>query len=345
MSVQKVISIERSRQLGLSLVEVMVAITISLILLAGVIQILASSKTSYRVLEASSRIQENGRFAIGFINDSARMAGFLGCYSNTGSIESRINSPTSYNWDYATAIQGNEWSGASWSPALNALVSGNVLAGTDVLATRSVAYDGVNLAADSTPSQLIAVNANNITNGDIMVVSNCSRATVFQVTDNTIAGNQITISHGTGGGWTPGNNAANLTNAYSATDSQVARLVTNVYYIGTGASGSPALFRQSTVAGGTMQAQELVDNVENMQVLYGEDTNSDGIANRYVTANNVGNMANVVSVRVSLLLRTDDNISSSFQTYTYNGANVIATDHRMRRVFNTTIKIRNRGIL
>jgi type IV pilus assembly protein PilW len=345
MNAPKPIFAHYRRQLGFSLVEVMVAIAISLILLTGVIQILASSKTSNRVLESSSRIQENGRFAIGFINDSARMAGFLGCHS-TGTIEYTINDPTSYNWDYATAIQGNEGDGSSWSPALDTLVSGSVLAGTDVLVTRSVAYDGVNLVADSTSSQLVAANANNITNGDIMVVSDCSRATVFQVTNSTIAGNQVTITHGTGGSWTPGNSTADFpTNTYSASDSQVARLVTSVYYIGTGASGSPALFRQSTVAGGAMQAQELVDNVENMQVLYGEDTNSDGIANRYVNADDVGDMANVVSVRVSLLLRTDDNISSSFQTYTYDGASVTATDHRMRRVFNTTIKVRNRGIL
>jgi type IV pilus assembly protein PilW len=287
------------------------------------------------------------------------MAGFLGCHS-TGTIEYTINNPTSYSWDYATAIQGNEWTGAGWSPALNTLVSGvsgigQIVNGSDVLVTRSVAYDGVNLVADSTPSQLVAANANNITNGDVMVVSDCSRATVFQVTNSTIASNQVTITHGTGGSWTPGNSTADFpTNTYSASDSQVARLVTSVYYIGTGASGSPALFRQSTVAGGAMQVQELVDNVENMQVLYGEDTNSDGIANRYVTAN-AANMANVVSVRVSLLLRSDNNIASSKQTTydyddhqidAYNGAHSKdADDLRVRRVFNTTIKIRNRGIL
>jgi type IV pilus assembly protein PilW len=329
--------------MGLSLVEVMVAITISLILLTGVVQILASSKTSYRLLEASSRIQENGRFAIGFIADSTRMAGFLGCYRNVGGIEIRINNPTTYNWDYATAIQGNEWTGAGWSPGLNALVAGQVVNGTDVLVTRSVAGDGINLVS-ATAGQLVAVNADNVTNGDIMVVSNCSRATIFQATSHAIAGGQVTIVHGGGGGWVPGNNAANFTNVYG-TDSQVARLVTNVYYVGTSASGSPALFRQSTIAGGGMQAQELVDNVENMQVLYGEDTDNDGLANRYVTANSVGNMSNVVSARISLLLHTEDNISSSAQTYTYNGAAVTATDHRIRRIFNTTVKIRNRGIL
>jgi type IV pilus assembly protein PilW len=272
------------------------------------------------------------------------MAGFLGCFSNTGSIESRINNPTSYNWDYATSIQGNEWNGAGWSPALNALIAGQVVNGTDVLVTRSVATDGVNLVAVSTPSQIVANNTNNIADGDIMIVSDCSRSSIFQVTGNAIAGTKVTITHGTGGGWVPGNNAANLTNSYGM-DAQVARLVTSVYYIGTGASGSPALFRQSTIAGGAMQAQELVDDVENMQVLYGEDLDNDGIANRYVSANSVGNMSNVVSARISLLLRTENNIASAAQTYTYNGTDTTATDRRMRRIFNTTVKIRNRGVL
>jgi len=85
--------------------------------------------------------------------------------------------------------------------------------------------------------------------------------------------------------------------------------------------------------------------VENMQVLYGEDIDNDGVANRYVTANNIGNLNNVVSTRISLLIRSQDNIASTEQTYAYNGEDVEANDLRVRRIFNTTIKIRNRGEL
>jgi type IV pilus assembly protein PilW len=62
-------------------------------------------------------------------------------------------------------------------------------------------------------------------------------------------------------------------------------------------------------------ALDLIEGTENMQILYGEDTPVSGIydgwANYYVPANNVVNWEKVVSIRVSLLLRSlDDNLSS-----------------------------------
>ena len=44
--------------------------------------------------------------------------------------------------------------------------------------------------------------------------------------------------------------------------------MTSTYYVGTGVSGRPALFRKD----GAAVAQELVEGVEDMQVLYGIDT-------------------------------------------------------------------------
>ncbi|MCC6207188.1 MAG: PilW family protein [Gammaproteobacteria bacterium] len=332
-------------QRGLSLVELMVAITISLILLAGVVQIFLSSKTSYRLLEATSRVQENGRFAVGFVSEDVRMAGFRGCYrGDPADIEPGINTPASFNWDYATGITGNEWTGAGWTPGLNALIAGQVVNGSDVLITRGLADDGVNLTAPSSFTEIFAADAGNITNGDIMIVSDCTQSSAFQVTSQASAAGIVALSHVSGGTWVPGNVSSTLARTYG-TDAQVGRLVTNVYYIGTGASGAPALFRQSTQPGGAMQAQELAEDVENMQVLYGEDTDNDDVANRYVTANNVGTWNDVVSVRVSLLIRSENNISSSAQTYTYNDTETTADDRRVRRIFNTTIKIRNRGLL
>jgi len=49
---------------GFSIVELMVAVAISLLLLTGVVAIFVSSKTSYETNERFSRIEENGRFAL-----------------------------------------------------------------------------------------------------------------------------------------------------------------------------------------------------------------------------------------------------------------------------------------
>ncbi|PAU55674.1 PilW family protein [Pseudomonas indica] len=64
---------------GLSLVELMVAMALSLIIGAAVIQMFLASKSSYRLQDSMARIQENGRFAVGFLAKDIRMAGFMGC--------------------------------------------------------------------------------------------------------------------------------------------------------------------------------------------------------------------------------------------------------------------------
>ncbi|MEQ1486712.1 PilW family protein [Methyloglobulus sp.] len=102
----------------------------------------------------------------------------------------------------------------------------------------------------------------------------------------------------------------------------------------------------------------LVEGVENMQIQYGVDSDidistgvpkgGDGTANYYVdgTAANFPDWqhwAQIVSVRVSLLLQTvDDNIASEPLPYTYNGATFTPGDRRIRRVYTSTIALRNR---
>ena len=333
------------RQLGMTLIEIMIAVGISAILLTGLLQVLISSKQSYRVTEASARLQENGRFAVGFLAEDVRMAGYTGCYSGAPTnIESILNTPNNFNWNFNNNLEGNEaMGGGAWSPALDASLAGQVTDGTDVIVMRGLADDGISLVDPYSDSGQVFVDpaVNNVNVGDILMVTDCSQASMFQVTNEQLAGGKLNIVHSNGGG-PPGNTGPLLGKDYGA-DAQLARFVTNVYFIGTGASGEPALFRQTLGTAGAMVAQELVEGVENMQILYGEDTDADDIANRYVTADNVADMTKVASVRISLLLRTDDAIASAAQTYAYDGANVTAGDLRIRRVFTTTVKLRNRG--
>ena len=65
-----------ARQRGISLVEIMVALLLSLFLMGGVIQIYLSSKQTYRTQEGNSRLQENGRFAMEILSRQIRMAGY-----------------------------------------------------------------------------------------------------------------------------------------------------------------------------------------------------------------------------------------------------------------------------
>jgi type IV pilus assembly protein PilW len=93
-----------------------------------------------------------------------------------------------------------------------------------------------------------------------------------------------------------------------------------------------------------LNTDDIVEGVENMQILYGADVDDDGVPNYYVPAGTAGlNMTTVVSVRVSLLLRTvDDNITADPLPYTYVGVTATPTDNRIRRVFTSTFVLRNR---
>lgn len=61
---------------GVTLIELMISMAISLILLLGVISIYVTSKHSYVVQDGMARQQENGRFAVEMLTRDLRMAGF-----------------------------------------------------------------------------------------------------------------------------------------------------------------------------------------------------------------------------------------------------------------------------
>lgn len=70
-------NITKKSQRGLSLIEMMIAITIGLILLAGVAKIFSSNKKAYRYNAALNEIHDNGQYALDFIANNLYMAGYV----------------------------------------------------------------------------------------------------------------------------------------------------------------------------------------------------------------------------------------------------------------------------
>ncbi|MEJ2346912.1 MAG: PilW family protein [Gammaproteobacteria bacterium] len=339
-------------QRGLTLVEILVAITLSLLLMAGTIQIFLASKQAYRTEDALSRVQENGRFAMGFLATDIRKAGYTGCLPQdaVSAIEVRLNNAANYDWDISNLVTGNEATGANtWSPTLPAALSGNVKSGTDVITIRYMASNGVDLVAPFSDSAQLFIDpavAGLFSDGDIAMVTDCQKGTLFQITNLQPAGGKVDVVH-SNAALVPGNDQSHFNNSYGE-DAELAVFVTEAFYIKDN-NGVPALYRSwLTTTGGvpTLKSQELVEGIQDMQILYGEDTDNDGTANRYVTADNVTDMSKVVSVRISLLARSnDDHITINKQTYhfpTMNAATTTAADYRLRHAFNTTITLRNR---
>ena len=128
---------------------------------------------------------------------------------------------------------------------------------------------------------------------------------------------------------------------YCATASTIRYLINNSILQKITGTTSCSLTSNST--------NDLIEGIENMQILYGEDMPVSGIydgwANYYVPANNVVNWEKVVSIRISLLAATlDNNLTTQPMPYTFNGITTTpaVTDRKIRRVFTMTIALRNR---
>lgn len=92
-------------------------------------------------------------------------------------------------------------------------------------------------------------------------------------------------------------------------------------------------------------AQPLIDDVDAMQVLYGFDSDGDGVANSYFNFSTVpaDQIGNVVSVRVALLIAGEENrsIPKTPRTYQVGDRLYQFDDQTPRRVFSITAMVRN----
>src|SRR5690349_16381429 len=122
---------QHRRSAGFSLIELMVALTLSLILMAGALSILYSTKLTSSENERIARVQEAGRTAFELIRQDARAAGYVGCAHP--SVDNHFDPPLSnfYNnlndtsllWNFEVAASGFEATNATtWVPALDAAI-------------------------------------------------------------------------------------------------------------------------------------------------------------------------------------------------------------------------------
>ncbi|KVW93427.1 PilW family protein [Thiobacillus denitrificans] len=341
------------RQRGFSLVELMIAMTIGFIVLAGIGYLYIESRQAFRSMDNLSRMQESARYTLEIIARDIRMAGYRGCASSSGDFHNTLNKGTESAYNFGLPINGYDGGAASWTPALPTDAGGlsglSLLAGTDAIILRSATGSGTTVSKQpgNSSADLKVTTPNDLAINDIVMVTNCKAATVFQITNMNVNGAGQNVVHNTGAGVgpaAPGNSTKDLVENYSASGGEIIKMQSKSYFIRDGASGRPALwqFDNYKPAGGDNPA-EIAEGVENMQILYGIDADSNGIVESYSAANAVANWSQVAAVRISLLVAgNDDNVATSKQKYNYNGALVDAPDQRLRQVFTTTVSVRNR---
>ncbi len=338
----------RSRQGGLSLIELMVAITLGLLLTVAVIQVFLSSRGVFRMQDAQSRLQENARFAMDYLARDIRMAGFMGC-PHIERIPVNNIATDSENFSLTPDLVLN---GADDVSSTN---DWDAVEGTDVLNIRRASPGSAQLTGNTSPNNanIQVVNAQGVPQfaaGDILMITDCVSADVFRATNVSQGSNTITMAHASD---------VNIDNKLSksyGTDAEVYQYESIEYFVRdtgrTTVSGEPVhgLFMRRWGRVGdlslTPTAVELIEGVEDMQLQYGVDLTGDRRVDQYVDGDAVTDWGRVMSVRINLLLHSiEENVvgraGAQVQELEFMGT-ALPQDGRLRQVYTSTVAVRNR---
>lgn len=358
------------RQRGMTLVELLVSLVLSIFLVGGIIQIFVGNRVTFAFNEGLSRIQENARFSLEHISFTSRMAGYSGCMSESA-IFNNLATPNVFRDDIANGIQGHNANGTGigetyaagatnpapsanvndWTPALPPELNNRVIPGSDVLIVRGASGPAFSLVAPfSDPNQLYVNATHDFANGEILVAADCQKASIFQLTSSTVAGTVAALAHTNAGGFSPANAAA----AWPAEQdfglgTEVSRHQTYAFYIGQGANGRPSLFQLRlqplTATSAGFAPEELVEGIDSLQLRFGADPDNDGDADSWAPADAIADWTRVLSMEVTILARSTDEYGTETDTVVYNlGGTQFnpVDDRRLRQVFSSTVGIRNR---
>ena len=372
---QTIIPLVPRHQRGLSMVELMIAVVISVVLLGGVITLFITSKRGYAVQDAVGKLQENSRIATGWIDQGLRMTDYWGGTGSSTNLSLSAKVGAMYSSTTCAGLVADSSTGitsgivgyagqAAFSSLPTAIQdcigsSSNYVPNTEVLLVRY---------ADPEPSDLVA---------DADLGSTSKTSTV----ENDTNANSVFVRYAPGfsswvfeGNEYAGSNPASL--APSTTNPVFnAPYIVQLFFIApcsnmangstcasTDDSGNPqpALWRatlQGTTPANPMVRQPLVPGVEMLRCRYGVDSTGSNNVDSFYTAANVPSWSQVYVVRYSIVVRADAPDKNQKDTVTYNladGNTFTASTSAVspgsvpdywyiRKVFTESIQIRNRA--
>ena len=290
------------KQLGLSLIELMIAITLGLLLVAGITLLIARQSNTRAEFEKASRKIENGRYAMQILKDEIEHAGFYDQFSDTGPAPALLPDPcetdvTKMATALPLALQGFD-SPATITGVLSCIADGNHKAGTDMLVVRHADLTApISVASAVAGQAYIQTGQTGPGSAIASVVGSGTNTAVFKLIDKN-------------------GNLANLR-----------KYMVRIYFVSPcstpagatctasddGGNPLPTLKRLElgvNAAGTTAFSMvPLAEGVENLQLDYGLDDAAapDGSPHTYTTAPATpADWSNVMAIRVNLLARNND---------------------------------------
>jgi type IV pilus assembly protein PilW len=335
---------------GFTLVEAMIAMAITVTVVAGVLSTYAQLRGTYRVNERIARIQEQGRVALSTIESDIELAGYYGFTNSAEAV--RFVRGASPHATLATAAQMRQFALRPGEPnpaPVAGLPAGSHGCGVnfavDVMspvqgATGRPAF-GREATCDAYRDRAQA-GADGLTLRRVETVASAPEAGRIQVYASRLAGrtNQLMFADG---------RAPGVIDA----DHRIHNVVVRSYYIArdsVGQNAFPALRVKSLTRSGAaarFDDDEVMTGVEDLQVQFAVDAEGTGRATRYVNPDfaDLPRMQ-VVAVRLWLRIRADEPEVGFDDAQTYRYGDVaytpVGAERKFRRVLmSRTVALRN----
>jgi len=346
---------------GFSIVEMMVAMVISLILLAGIAQIFMSSKQSFTIQNTLGRQQENGRYASNVLSQDLRRTGYWGGNADvsgvTGTEPPIAPAATCNTGDNTWArmidrrIFGLNHTETAALGAYACINDGNGHLSRDVLVMR-FASPWLVFPTPVTNQRPIENNSRLYIRSSLTISDEAGR--IFKGSDKASSDNDMN-----GGAAAP-------------PSERTSELITRAYYIGPSGQtcngiAVPSLYREELDTNGRPVAEEVAYGVDNLQVRYGLDSigqhsitgascvvknsatcTGDGSVDVYLDAGSSGlnedsEWEQVIAVRYWLLTRAEcpETGYTNSNTYTMGDQAYTPNDSFRRQLYQSIVKLRN----
>ena len=366
------------KQQGSLIIEIIISMLIGIFLMYGALEILLATRKNDVARAALSIVDKGGRLAVEMLSHDIRSASDRGCLSNHKTLSLGIllngyyaaanldiniglrgweytgtgvnDTLSEARWTNVESFNSNQWRSGGVDDGEKGVVGKNLSGPVDFMVAsesdviRLWSVEPYTLNAISATANEITVNPGSMNgfpignNTRLLIVSDCERSVLVKGTQFSAAGT-ITLEG------TTSSTALQLEEMHSSAQVAILRGVQYSLEKPVGRD-RPSLYRRVLKSDGTFgERTEVLPGVLNMQFLYGEHLNGDDArtVNAYLTADQVKDWKNVISVRIWMLVENerDHVISDSLKTRYYD-RDYTVNDHRARRGFFSTITIRNR---
>ena len=303
---------------GWSLVELLVAMTLSLLVIAGVGQIYLAAKRSYDIQTNLAQIQDVGRYVTDVLTQDIHMAGYWDLMN--------INDPL-------TVMPGH----ISLTITPDSCHPGNNNWGR--MAKHGIfGLDNTDPAASIPAYDCIS----SWERGDALVVRYADPVHIPPAGPYTATRWYIQTTP-LSGSFTPGNPGSPGPGVAYANHAIVAHAYYVANPIATVCGNVPVFAREALASNGTPVKESLVNGVEHMQFQYGVDTDGDKNVNQYLDATDVTDWKQVRAVRYWVLVRANCQEAGYSDNTTYQLGDITYTpmDHYRRALYSSTVTLKN----